>query len=79
MSSSGILQCFQWSRSVTCRVLFLQPQNPMLRNLRLNLFPSYLSRSYAISTLPPPRHTSPDESASSNWKKLTSITAKQLS
>ncbi|CAJ0756981.1 11070_t:CDS:2 [Entrophospora sp. SA101] len=78
MSSSGILQCFQWSRSVTCRVLFLQPQNPMLRNLRLNLFPSYLSRSYAISTLPPPRHTSPDESASSNWKKLTSITAKRL-
>ncbi|CAH1768579.1 14851_t:CDS:2, partial [Entrophospora sp. SA101] len=54
------------------------PQNPMLRNLRLNLFPSYLSRSYAISTLPPPRHTSPDESASSNWKKLTSITAKRL-
>ncbi|CAJ0914601.1 233_t:CDS:2, partial [Entrophospora sp. SA101] len=34
--------------------------------------------SYAISTLPPPRHTSPDESASSNWKKLTSITAKRL-
>ncbi|CAJ0763707.1 9840_t:CDS:2, partial [Entrophospora sp. SA101] len=35
--------------------------------------------SYANSTLPPPHHTSPDESDSSNWKKLTSITAKQLS